>query len=376
MRELISDGNDLVAQAAIDAGCRFFGGYPITPSSDIMHAMSLLLPAHEGHFMQMEDEIGGICVALGASMSGVKSMTASSGPGISLKVEQIGYSYMTETPLVVVDVMRSGPSTGMPTRVAQGDISFLKHPIHGDFQSVTLAPGNLQEAYTETIRAFNLAEKLMTPVFLVLDETIGHMYGRVELPDLEQVQKSIINRRVFKGDPKDYKPYGVPLDESAILNPFFTGYRYHVTGLHHDAIGFPTEDAKVGGELMDRLFNKINSQAESVNLNEEIDIEGADLLVIGYGSSALCVKEALRDLKTQNYPKKVAFFRPLTLWPSPDKRLQELGKQFEKILVVELNKGQYIHQIEHVMHRKVEGLLQANGRPFSPKQIMAKIKEL
>ncbi|WP_104686433.1 2-oxoglutarate synthase subunit alpha [Helicobacter felis] len=376
MREVISDGNDLVAKAAIDAGCRFFGGYPITPSSDIMHAMSKLLPAHGGHFIQMEDEIGGVCVSLGASMSGVKAMTASSGPGISLKVEQIGYAFMTETPLVIVDVMRSGPSTGMPTRVAQGDISFLKHPSHGDFKSVTLAPGNLEEIYSETLRAFNLAEMLMTPVFLLLDETIGHMYGRVQLPDLQEVQQSVVNRRVFEGDPKDYQPYGVPQDESAILNPFFKGYRYHITGLHHGPIGFPTEDAQIGGALIERLFHKIDSKIDIVCKNEETDLEDADVLVIGYGSSALAIKEALKDLKAQNYPKKIGFFRPLTLWPSPQERLKALGAQFEKILVVELNKGQYVHEIEHVMGRKVEALLQADGRPFTPRQIALKIKEL
>ncbi|BCZ17567.1 2-oxoglutarate-acceptor oxidoreductase subunit OorA [Helicobacter sp. NHP19-003] len=373
MREVISDGNELVARAAIEAGCRFFGGYPITPSSDIMHAMSGLLPAHGGHFIQMEDEIGGICVSLGASMSGVKAMTASSGPGISLKVEQMGYAFMTETPLVIVDVMRSGPSTGMPTRVAQGDVNFLKHPTHGDFKAVALAPGSLEETYTETIRAFNLAEKLMTPVFLLLDETVGHMYGKVSLPDLQDIK--IINRRVFSGDPKDYQPYGVPSDEPAILNPFFKGYRYHITGLHHGPIGFPSEDPKIGGVLIDRLFNKIDSQSAEVCLNEEIGIEGADLLVVAYGSSALAIKEVLRELKAENHPKKVGFFRPLTLWPSPKKRLEELGKQFKDILVVELNKGQYLQEVEHILGRKVSALLQANGRPFSPKQIMAKIKE-
>ncbi|WP_163532291.1 2-oxoglutarate synthase subunit alpha [Helicobacter suis] len=375
MREVISDGNDLVAQGAIDAGCRFFGGYPITPSSDIMHAMSTLLPAHAGHFIQMEDEIGGISVALGASMSGVKSMTASSGPGISLKVEQMGYAFMTETPLVIVDVMRSGPSTGMPTRVAQGDVDFLKHPIHGDFKAVALAPGNLEETYTETIRAFNLSEMLMTPVFLLLDETVGHMYGRVRLPDLEEVQKSIVDRRVFKGDPKEYQPYGVPQDEPAILNPFFQGYRYHITGLHHGPIGFPTEDAKIGGDLMDRLFHKIDSKLDSISHNEEIDIEGAEILIIGYGSTSLAIKDALRELQAENYPKKVGLFRPLTLWPSPKKRLEELGKKFDKILVVELNKGQYLHEIEHSMGKRVHSLLQANGRPISPRQIISKIKE-
>ena len=178
MRELITGGNELVALAAIESGCRFFGGYPITPSSEIAHEMSVELPKIGGKFIQMEDEISGIAVALGASMTGVKAMTATSGPGISLKSEQIGYGFMAEIPLVVVDVMRGGPSTGLPTRVSQGDINQAKSPTHGDFCSIALCVGNLQEAYTQTIRAFNLAEKYMTPVFLLLDETIGHMHGK------------------------------------------------------------------------------------------------------------------------------------------------------------------------------------------------------
>ncbi|GAA8811574.1 2-oxoglutarate synthase subunit alpha [Helicobacter pylori] len=375
MREIISDGNELVAKAAIEVGCRFFGGYPITPSSDIMHAMSVALPKCGGHFIQMEDEISGISVSLGASMSGTKSMTASSGPGISLKVEQIGYSFMAEIPLVIADVMRSGPSTGMPTRVAQGDVNFLRHPIHGDFKAVALAPASLEEAYTETVRAFNLAEMLMTPVFLLMDETVGHMYGKVQIPDLEEVQKMTINRKEFVGDKKDYKPYGVAQDEPAVLNPFFKGYRYHISGLHHGPIGFPTEDAKIGGDLIDRLFHKIESKQDIINENEEMDLEGTEIVIIAYGSVSLAVKEALKDYNKES-KQKVGFFRPKTLWPSPAKRLKEIGDKYEKILVIELNKGQYLEEIERAMQRKVHFLGQANGRTISPKQIIAKLKEL
>lgn len=375
MREVISGGNELVAMAAIDAGCRFYGGYPITPSSDIMHQMSVLLPQYGGHFIQMEDEISGISVSLGASMSGVKSMTGSSGPGISLKVEQIGLGFMAEIPLVIADVMRSGPSTGMPTRVAQGDISFLKHPTHGDFKAVAVAPGNLAESYTEAFRAFNLAEELMTPVFLMMDETIGHMYGKTMIPDLEEIQKSIKNRKTFEGDPKDYKPYGVGENEPAILNPFFKGYRYHITGLHHGPIGFPTEDAKMGQALIDRLFGKIESRIDTITKNEELDLEGAEIAIIAYGSVSLAVKEAMVELKKQN-GKKVGLFRPITIWPSPEKQIKALGEKFEKILVIELNKGQYLEEIERILQRKVHFMGQANGRSISPAQIISKIKEL
>ncbi|CBG39735.1 2-oxoglutarate synthase subunit alpha [Helicobacter mustelae] len=374
MREIISGGNELVAKAAIEVGCKFYGGYPITPSSDIMHELSVALPQNGGRFIQMEDEISGISVALGASMSGTKSMTGSSGPGISLKVEQIGYGFMAEIPLVIANVMRSGPSTGMPTRVAQGDINFMKNPSHGDFKAVAVAPGTLEEAYTETIRAFNLAETLMTPVFLLMDETIGHMYGKAKIPDLKEVQKSIKNRATFDGDPKDYTPYGVGSNDPAVLNPFFKGYRYHITGLHHGPIGFPTEDAKMGQALIDRLFAKIESRIEEITHIETKDLEGAEIAIIAYGSASLAVKEAMAELKGKG--KKVGLFRPITLWPSPAKQLKELGDKFEKILVIELNKGQYLEEIERIMQRRVTFFGKADGRSISPHEIIAKIEEM
>ena len=374
MREIISGGNELVAMAAIDAGCKFYGGYPITPSSDIMHELSVMLPKVGGTFIQMEDEISGISVALGASMSGAKSMTGSSGPGISLKAEQIGYGFMAEIPLVVANVMRSGPSTGMPTRVAQGDINFMKNPTHGDFKAVALAPGTLAEAYTETIRAFNLAEMLMTPVFLLMDETIGHMYGKAILPDLEEVKKSVINRQEFSGDPKDYQPYGVGDNQPAVLNPFFKGYRYHVTGLHHGPIGFPTEDAKMADKLIKRLFGKIDSRIDEITHVEEVDLEDADVAIIAYGSASLAVKEAIKELRSMG--KKVGLFRPVTIWPSPEKQLKALGEKFKKILVIELNVGQYVEEIERVMQRKVEFFGKADGRSILPSEIVKKVEEM
>ncbi len=374
MREVISGGNELVAMAAIDAGCKFYGGYPITPSSDIMHELSVMLPRVGGTFIQMEDEISGISVALGASMSGAKSMTGSSGPGISLKAEQIGYGFMAEIPLVIANVMRSGPSTGMPTRVAQGDINFMKNPTHGDFKAVALAPGTLAEAYTETLRAFNLAEMLMTPVFLLMDETIGHMYGKAILPDLEEVKNSIINRKEFSGDVKDYQPYGVGDNQPAILNPFFKGYRYHVTGLHHGPIGFPTEDAKMADKLIRRLFGKIDSRIDDISRVEEVDLEDAEVAIIAYGSASLAVKEAIKELRSMG--KKVGLFRPITIWPSPEKHLRALSNRFKKILVIELNIGQYIQEIERVMERRVEFFGRADGRSILPAEIVKKVEEM
>jgi len=376
-REVVSTGNQLAAKAAIDAGCKFFGGYPITPSSEVAHEMSKLLPKVGGVFIQMEDEIGGIAVALGASMSGVKSMTNTSGPGISLKAEQIGLAFMAEIPLVITNVMRGGPSTGLPTRPAQGDILQAQAPTHGDYQSITLCPGSLDECYTETVRAFNLAEKFMTPVFVLLDETLGHMVGKAVLPDIEEVEKNIVNRRVYEGDPLTYEPYNVPADEPAILNPFFKGYRYHITGLHHGPTGFPTEDAKLSQELIDRLFNKILSKKDEIVTYEEFMLDDADIMIIAYGSVSLAAKEAIKQLREEGI--KVGLFRPITLWPSPEEKIDELCKKFDKVLVAEMNKGQYFKEIQRASGRKAdtfETLFKANGRPISPAEFKAKIKEM
>ncbi|MDR1006970.1 MAG: 2-oxoglutarate synthase subunit alpha [Campylobacteraceae bacterium] len=371
-RIIVSNGNELCAHAAIDCGCNFFGGYPITPSSEIAHEMSVLLPTKSGKFIQMEDEIGGISVALGASMSGAKAMTATSGPGISLKSEQIGLSFIAEVPIVIVNVMRGGPSTGLPTRVSQGDINQAKAASHGDFASIALCPGSLEEAYNETVRAFNLSEKFMTPVFLLLDETIGHMHGKAVLSDIEDVKKSVVKRRQFTGNPKDYKPYGVGKDESAVLNPFFKGYKYHITGLHHGPTGFPTEDGAICQNNIERLMGKINNHKDEIVKYENFMLDDADILIVAYGSVSRSAKEAIVKLRREGI--KAGLFRPITLWPSPSEELFKLGKKFEKILVAELNMGQYASEVERAMRRDFETLQKANGRPITPQEFIVKIK--
>ncbi len=372
-RELIATGNELAAIAAVDAGCEFFSGYPITPSSEVMHTISDLLPANGGAAIQMEDEIAGICAALGASMSGKKALTATSGPGISLKAENIGLGYIAEVPLVIINVMRAGPSTGLPTRVQQGDILQAKAPTHGDFNSITLCASNLEECYTQTVKAFNLANRFMQPVFVLLDETIGHMSGKAILPELEEVKASLVQRRVFNGAKEEYKPYDVAFDEPAILNPMFQGYKYHFTGLHHGPTGHPTEDGKVCQDLIDRLFNKVNLHLNEVQQYEEYQVEDAEILIMAYGSVSLSAKEAIKRLREEGY--KVGLFRPITLWPSPEKKIYEYCQKFKKILVVELNKGQYIQEFERIGQRRdFSTLFRANGRPIAPIEIIEKIK--
>ena len=376
-REVISSGNDLAARAAVDAGCRFFGGYPITPSSEIMHTISDLLPKVGGACVQMEDEIAGICSAIGASMSGVRSMTATSGPGISLKSENIGLAFIAEVPLVIVNVMRGGPSTGLPTRVQQGDVLQAKTPTHGDVKSIVLCPGNLEECYTETVRAFNLADRFMQPVFVLLDETLGHMHAKAELPSLQEVEEGIKLRREFVGDPADYRPYDVPQDEPAILNPMFKGYRYHYTGLHHGPTGFPTEDAKICEDLIERLFNKVDAHVDEIESYEEYRLDDAEYLVVAYGSTALAAREAVNRLREDGV--KIGMFRPITLFPSPDAKMKELQGRFgNKVYMAELNMGQYVETFERAtgMHRdEFVTHFKANGRPISPADMVAKIKE-
>jgi len=374
-REVISSGNDLAALASVDAGCTFFGGYPITPSSEVMHTISDLLPKRGGAAVQMEDEIAGICAAIGASMSGQRSLTATSGPGISLKAENLGLAQMAEVPLVVINVMRGGPSTGLPTRVSQGDVAQAKNPSHGDYKSITLCAGNLAECYTETVRAFNLADRFMQPVIVLLDETLGHMHAKAVIPTEEEVKAGIKPRKTFDGPPEEYQPYGVAQDEPAVLNPMFKGYRYHFTGLHHDAMGFPTEEIETCRKLIDRLFLKVDAHRDEIESNEEFMLDDAEILLIGYGSASLAIKEAIVRLREEGI--KAGLFRPITLWPSPEERLYELGQKFDKVLSVELNQGQYLEEIQRAMGRKdIQKLTKTNGRPFSPQDIIDKVKEV
>ncbi len=379
-REIISTGNDLAAIAAVDAGCKFFGGYPITPSSEVMHTISDLLPKSGGAAIQMEDEIAGIAATCGAAMSGVRALTATSGPGVSLKAENLGLAQMAEVPLVLVNVMRGGPSTGLPTRVSQGDVRQARNPSHGDYRSITLCAGNLAECYTEVVRAFNLADRFMQPVIVLTDETLGHMHGKAMIPTLEEVQKSIVPRKTFDGAPEDYRPYGVDEDEPAVLNPMFKGYRYHFTGLHHDAMGFPTEEIETCRKLIQRLEDKVMNHTEELELNEEFmldDFNGEDgeVLIIAYGSVSLSAKEAIRHLREQGI--KAGLFRPITLWPSPAERIKHFTDMVKNVICVELNIRQYTEEVERVSGRlDIEGLYKVNGRAISPYEIVEKVKEV
>ncbi|HIP12908.1 MAG TPA: 2-oxoglutarate synthase subunit alpha [Arcobacter sp.] len=379
-REIISTGNELSALAGVDAGCTFFGGYPLTPSSEIMHEISDLLPKIGGTCIQMEDEIGAICAVIGAGMAGKRTMTGTSGPGMSLKAENLGLAQMAEVPLVCVNVMRGGPSTGLPTRVSQGDIKQASNPSHGDYRSITLCAGSLAECYTETVRAFNLADRFMQPVIVLLDETIGHMHGKAILPTLEEVKAGIVPRKTFDGPAEEYFPYECGPTDAAVLNPMFEGYRYHYTGLHHDKNGFPTEEINTCRKLIQRLEDKVMAHQDEIESNEEFmmdDLDGSDgeVLIVAYGSVALAAKEAIRHLRKDGI--KAGLFRPITIWPSPAKRINEVVNKTKNVLCVELNIRQYTEEIERASGRlDIEGLYKVNGRAISPHEIVAKVKEV
>jgi len=379
-REVISTGNELSAIAAVDAGCTFFGGYPLTPSSEVMHVISDLLPKIGGTAIQMEDEIAGICCVIGAAMSGKRALTATSGPGVSLKAENLGLAQMAEVPLVLVNVMRGGPSTGLPTRVSQGDIKQASNPSHGDYRSITLCAGNLAECYTETVRAFNLADRFMQPVIVLLDETIGHMHGKAMLPTVEEVKAGIVPRKTFDGPADEYHPYECGPTEAAVLNPMFEGYRYHYTGLHHDKNGFPTEEIETCRKLIQRLEDKVMAHQDEIELNEEFmmdDLTGeeGEVLIIAYGSVSLAAKEAIRHLRADGI--KAGLFRPITIWPSPAAKIKEHTDKIKNVLCVELNIRQYTEEIERASSRlDIEGLYKVNGRAISPYEIVEKVKEV
>ncbi len=374
-REIIANGNELSAKAAADAGCRFYGGYPLTPSSEIMHEMSDLMPKVGGASIQMEDEIAGICSVIGAAMSGVRALTATSGPGMSLKAENLGLAQMAEVPLVCVNVMRGGPSTGLPTRVSQGDVLQAKNPSHGDYKSITLCAGSLAECYTETVRAFNIADRFMQPVIVLLDETLGHMHGKADIPTAEAVKAGIVPRKTFDGPTEEYHPYECGPTDPAVLNPMFEGYRYHFTGLHHDKNGFPTEEIETCRKLIQRLEDKVEAHKDEIESYEEFMLDDAEVLIIAYGSVSLAAKEAIRHLREDGI--KAGLFRPITMWPSPSKKIKEYTDKIKNVLVVELNIGQYTEEIQRASSRlDLEGLYKVNGRAISPYEIVNKVKEV
>ncbi len=373
METKIISGNEACAEAALAAGLSFFGGYPITPSSEIAEVLAVELPKHNGVFVQMEDEIASIGSIIGASLTGAKTMTATSGPGFSLMQENLGYAVMSEIPCVIVNVMRGGPSTGLPTLPSQGDVMQARWGTHGDHQIIALAPNSVREIYDETIRAFNLAEKFRTPVVLLLDEIIGHVNEKVTIPDLKNVE--IIDRVRPTGGHDDYLPYQMTDSDVPPMADFGSGYRYHVTGLAHDETGFPTNDTAKIKALMDRLDRKIAKRKDEIISYELIDMEDAEIGILAYGSASRSARQALQMAREEGI--KVGMLRLKTLWPFAHEVIQEFTDKVNQWIVPELNMGQIFHEVEWAVRGKVpvSPFNKYNGEPINPYEILEFIKE-
>ena len=368
-------GNMALAQGAIAAGCRFFGGYPITPSTEIAEVCAEELPKLGGKFIQMEDEIAGIAATIGASIAGYKAMTGTSGPGFSLKQENLGLAYMAEIPLVVVVVMRGRPSTGLPTMVSQQDVMQARWGSHGDHGTIAYAPSSVQECYELAIEAFNMAERFRQPVLIMSDEVVGHMREKVVVP--EPGSYTLVDRKRPSTPPDAFVPYKA--DEADDIPPmasFGDGYRWHVTGLTHNDWGFPTNNHGDIEKKMLRLMRKIDRFRDDIVKYETEAVEDAKILVVAYGSPARSALRAVRQAREKGI--KAGFFRPITLWPFPDKEVGALAAKAHTVLVPELNCGQMVLEVERAVagRARVLGQSLVNGELFKPSAILAKIEEV
>ena len=367
-------GNEACAQGALYAGCNFFGGYPITPSTEIAEVLSGELPKIGGKFIQMEDEIAAMASVIGASLTGAKALTATSGPGVSLKQELIGYACIAEVPCVIINVMRGGPSTGMPTGPGQSDVMQAKWGTHGDHAAIALVPASCQEIFSETVRAFNLAEKYRMPVQVLFDEIVGHMRERIVFPEPGELE--VIDREAPTDGPDTYKPYDSTKGQIPPLAAFGSGYKFHVTGLNKADDGFPTTKASLVDAEERRQIDKVDDNIADIESFEEYLTEDADVVVWAYGSTSRSARYAVNELRKEGI--KAGLFRPITLWPFPEKRTAELASKVKAIVVAEMNLGQMIYEVERVAKGNcvVVGEFRVDGDPLNPGQIMTKVKEV
>ena len=371
-------GNEAVVEGGIAAGMRFYAGYPITPSTEIAERSALRLPQVGGKFIQMEDEIGGIAAALGASVAGLKSMIATSGPGFSLKQENIGYAAIAEIPIVIVDVQREGPSTGLPTSPSQGDLMQSKWGTHGDHPVIVISPSSVQECYTETVRAFNMAERFRVPVIFLMDEIIGHLREGCELIPPEEL--TISDRKVdrtFNGTLAYAVQEGNYVPEYA---PFGEGDKFNVTGLFHDLDGFPTNDNNITDTQERRLLDKIRMRRDRIQKWEEVECEDCETMIVCFGGTARAVQGAMEDAKKMDFIK-IGMFRPITVWPFPEEALLKVikeNKHLRQIIVAEHNDGQMLLEVQRIVEGRVpvDFLGKIDGTTITPTDVIDKVKEV
>jgi 2-oxoglutarate ferredoxin oxidoreductase subunit alpha len=371
---VLMQGNEAIARGALAAGVNFFAGYPITPSTEVAEVLSVELPKIGGTFIQMEDEIASIAAIIGGSLAGAKTMTATSGPGFSLMQEGIGYAKITETPCVVVNVMRGGPSTGLPTKPSQADIMQARWGNHGDAPAIVLYPNSVLESYELSIRAVNLAEKYRTCVILLSDEVLGHMRETVEIPEIDE--SKIIERIKPTIPPEWYKHYPETAKYRSPMASFGEGYRYHVTGLTHDAKGFPTNRADEAEIQNARLKKKITHHLDDLIQVEDYEMDDARIAVFAAGITSRAAKEAVRLARKKN--RKVGMLRPLTIWPFPDEVIRERFEHVKAVVVPELNEGQMLNELKRVLGNKIKyyPIQKTSGELITPAEISAAIKEV
>jgi 2-oxoglutarate/2-oxoacid ferredoxin oxidoreductase subunit alpha len=366
------DGDHACCEGAITAGCRFVAGYPITPSTEVVERIAERFPFVGGVFIQMEDELASSIAIQGAVWAGKKAMTVTSGPGFSLMMEHIGYAAMTETPCVFVNVQRAGPSTGLPTMPAQGDMMQARWGSHGDYGIIALCPNSPQECFDLTIRAFNLAEQFRVPVFLMMDECVGHMIERVIIPPAHEIQ--IFKRRYYHGLKNECKLFQPDKDLVPPMVKAGEGYQIHVTGLTHDENGYPDMTVGTQAKLVTRLVNKLQVNADKILDYQEDDVDGADCIVVTYGITSRTAIPAIDQARKEGI--KVGHIRLITAWPFPGKRIQELASKVKAFVVPELNLGQMVHEVERFAAGKanVVHVPHAGGTVHNPKEIYTALK--
>jgi 2-oxoglutarate ferredoxin oxidoreductase subunit alpha len=367
-------GDNACAEGALAAGCGFFAGYPITPSTEIAERLARRLPEVGGVFIQMEDELASMAAITGASAAGTRAMTATSGPGLSLMMENLGLAVMMELPVVLVDIQRGSPSTGLPTMAGQSDVMQTKYGSHGDYELIAFAPWSPQEVFDLTILAFNMADQFRTPVILLADEVIGHMVERVVIPPPEDIP--------FWARKKTLKPPGIngndPLFKPAkdLIPPIAhagEGYRVHFTGLTHDERGYPDMNSDTHNKLITRLKNKIRLNSKDIVRTEEYYLEDADIIVISYGCTARSAYRAVRESRAAGI--HVGMIRLISIWPFPDDLFRELGEKAYEFIVAELNLGQIRREVERLVQRPVIGVHHAGGEMIPPQPILDAIKQ-
>ncbi len=361
-------GNEACVEGAMYAGIDFFAGYPITPSTEIMEHLATRLPESGGRFIQMEDEIASMCAVVGASLTGRKAMTATSGPGFSLKQEAIGYACMAEVPCVIANVQRGGPSTGNPTHVSQGDVNQARWGTHGDHGIIALTASNHQDVFQITVDAFNLAETYRTPVILLLDEAVGHMREKLVIPGEGELE--VINRlRTSLGRDVDYHPYLPREDGRLPMSDFGGEHRFNVTGLFHDMWGFPSANPKVISGLLRHLVDKIENNVQSITRYKEHYLEDAEYIMISYGSSARSAIHLAKARRERG--EKMGVLELQSLWPFPRELVREKCEGARAVLVVEMNMGQVLAQVKAAVKKPGRVFLgnRIDGKLITPSDI-------